>query len=122
MSAACAVVGGDTEPVREFITHRKNGLLTPFLQPKTLATTILEVIEDKALNRSLRENARAYAEKRLAMGDYLANYCRVIERLTGENPAPKLDLNPPAIISPAMRTRKSTPAAKPARRLVAANA
>jgi glycosyltransferase involved in cell wall biosynthesis len=122
MSIGCAVVGGDTEPVREFITHGKNGLLTPFLQPKTLATTILEVIEDKALNQSLRENARAYAERHLEMGEYLANYCRVIERLTGENPAPRLDLKPPARVRPAMRTRKPAPVTNPGRRLVAANA
>jgi glycosyltransferase involved in cell wall biosynthesis len=122
MSIGCAVVGGDTQPVREFITDGKNGLLTPFLRPKTLATTILKVIEDKALNRSLRENARAYAERHLAMGDYLANYCAVIERLTGENPAPRLDIKPPASIRPAMRTRKAVPVVKPVRRLLTANA
>jgi glycosyltransferase involved in cell wall biosynthesis len=122
MSIGCAVVGGDTEPVREFVTHGKNGLLTPFLQPRTLATTVLRVIEDKALNQSLRENARAFAERRLAMGDYLANYCRVIERLTGENPAPRLDLKPPSSVRPAMPTRKAAPVVKPVRRLVAANA
>jgi glycosyltransferase involved in cell wall biosynthesis len=122
MSIGCAVVGGDTQPVREFITDGKNGLLTPFLRPKTLATTILKVIEDKALNGSLRENARAYAERHLAMGDYLANYCAVIERLTGENPAPRLDIKPPASIRPAMRTRKAVPVVKPVRRLLTANA
>ena len=45
MAIGCAVVGGDTEPVREFITHRKNGLrLTPFLQPKPSpgSTTVLK--------------------------------------------------------------------------------
>ena len=29
MSIGCAVIGGDTEPVQEFITHGENGLLTP---------------------------------------------------------------------------------------------
>ena len=39
MAIGCPVIGGDTEPVREFITHGENGLLTPFLKPKTLAHT-----------------------------------------------------------------------------------
>jgi glycosyltransferase involved in cell wall biosynthesis len=88
MAIGCAVIGSDTGPVREFIAHGKNGLLTPCLEPKTLATTIVKVLEDKDLNATLRENARRYAERRLAMSDYLDSYCRLIEQLTGENPAP----------------------------------
>ncbi len=122
MAIGCAMVGSDTQPVREFIIHGENGLLTPFLQPKALATTILEVIEDKALNRSLRENARGYAERHLAMADYLANYCLVIERLTGENPAPRVQLNPSVRINAPVRGRKSAAAPKPARRLLTASA
>src|SRR6202012_178021 len=87
LAIGCPVIGGDTETVREFITHGENGLLTPTLEPHTLARTVLGLLEDKALTRSLRANARAYAERRLAMADYLASYCRLIERLTGENPA-----------------------------------
>jgi glycosyltransferase involved in cell wall biosynthesis len=86
MAIGCAVVGSDTEPVREFITHKENGLLVPFLQPDAIAAAILRILEDKALSRTLRANARAYAERRLAMADYLTSYDKVIERLTGENP------------------------------------
>lgn len=88
MAMGCAVIGGDVDPVREFITHGENGLLTPFLEPKTLASTILSVIEDKTLNRKLRQGARRYAEAHLGMDEYLARYCQLIERMTGENPAP----------------------------------
>jgi glycosyltransferase involved in cell wall biosynthesis len=94
LAIGCPVIGGDTETVREFITHGENGLLTPTLEPHTLARTILGLLEDKALTRSLRANARAYAERRLAMADYLASYCRLIERLTGENPASAGDAVP----------------------------
>jgi glycosyltransferase involved in cell wall biosynthesis len=89
MAIGCPLIGGDTEPVSEFITHGKTGLLTPFLKPDELARTVLGLLEDKPLTQKLRENARAYAEQRLAMGDYLDRYCAVIERMTGENPAPK---------------------------------
>jgi glycosyltransferase involved in cell wall biosynthesis len=122
MAIGCAVIGGDTEPVREFITHGHNGMLTPFLDRRALAQSILQVLEDKALNRSMRENARAYADRRLRMADYLSNYCRVIERLTGENPAPVAKAEPRPLVRPAMRARKLPAPAKPVRRLVAADA
>ena len=47
LAIGCPVIGGDTEPVREFITHGENGLLTPCLEPRTLASTILGLLEDK---------------------------------------------------------------------------
>jgi glycosyltransferase involved in cell wall biosynthesis len=122
MAIGCAVVGGDTEPVSEFITHGDNGLLTPFLEPRTLARTILRVLEDKSLNRTLRENARAYAERRLAMANYLAHYCRLIERLTGENPAPLAEVAALPAVKPIVRMRKPASLVKPARRLVTADA
>jgi len=118
MAIGCAVIGGDTQPVREFITHGENGLLTPFLEPPTLVRAVLGLLEDRALNRSLRENARRYAERRLAMDDYLASYCQLISRLTGENPAPL----PAAEMRPAAASRKPPPLSKPVRRLVTADA
>jgi glycosyltransferase involved in cell wall biosynthesis len=85
-AVGCPVIGGDTPTVTEFITHGDNGLLTPFLEPHTLARTILNLVEDKKLTRTLRGNARAYAERRLAMSDYMDAYCRLIARMTGEHP------------------------------------
>jgi len=122
MAIGCAVVGGDTEPVREFITHGGNGLLTPFLEPRTLARTILDLLEDKALTRTLRDNARAYAERRLAMADYLDQYCQVIGRLTGENPAPSSEGEWPSVARQRGRPHKPAPLARPTPRLVAADA
>jgi glycosyltransferase involved in cell wall biosynthesis len=68
------VVGSNTEPEREFITHRRNGLLASFFDPKGLADQPLELLENQALPRRLRRNARRYAETHLAMPDYLAAY------------------------------------------------
>ena len=121
LAIGCPVIGSDTDPVREFITHGENGLLTPFLEPRTLARTILGLVEDKSLTRKLRENARAYAERHLAMADYLDTYCRVIGRLTGENPVPSVDAAPPPGISRVVRRRTpSTGAAVAPRPLAAA--
>ena len=115
LAIGCPVIGGDIETVREFIVHGENGLLTPCLEPHTLARAILGLLEDKALTRRLRENARVYAEQRLAMADYLASYCGLIGRLTGENPFPSREPDN----GPAPRRRKAPLAANPARRLAA---
>jgi glycosyltransferase involved in cell wall biosynthesis len=125
LAIGCPVIGGDTETVREFITHGENGLLTPTLDPHALARTILGLIEDKPLTRKLRTNARAYAEKRLAMADYLASYCDLIGRLTGENPAPSADLQeapskPARRVKQPARRGKAASEIEPAQRLVAA--
>jgi len=83
LATGCVVIGSDTPPVREFVTHDQNGLLVSFFDPKGLADTVLRTLEDAPLARRLRENARRYAEKHLAMADYLAAYDALIGRLTG---------------------------------------
>jgi glycosyltransferase involved in cell wall biosynthesis len=89
LATGCVVVGSDTPTVREFVTHDQNGLLVSFFDPKGLADTVLRVLEDVPLARRLRDNARKYAEKNLAMADYLAAYEALIKRLTGaENITP----------------------------------
>jgi glycosyltransferase involved in cell wall biosynthesis len=82
LASGCAVIGSDTEPVREFIAHGKNGMLASFFDPKALARQVLEVIEDRALANRIRTGARRYAEKHLAMSDYLATYDALIRKLT----------------------------------------
>jgi glycosyltransferase involved in cell wall biosynthesis len=81
LAIGCAVVGSDTEPVREFITHRNNGLLASFFDPKGLADQILQLLEDQALSRRLRRNARRYAKTHLAMSSYLAAYEALIDKV-----------------------------------------
>jgi hypothetical protein len=103
--------------VREFITHGDNGLLTPPLEPRALASAILGVLENKPLTLKLRANARAYAERRLAMADYLGAYCGLIGRLTGENPAPAAEPVPAAKVpSPKAPSLKSEPSQSARRR------
>ena len=83
LAVGCAIVGSDTAPVREFITDGENGLLTSFFDPPALAAKVLEVLEDKALNRSIRDGARGYAERHLSMDAYLRAYSQRIEALSG---------------------------------------
>ncbi len=79
LATGCAVVASDTAPLREFITHKRNGILTPFLEPDRLADNILDVLEDRALAGRLSKAARRYAETHLRMEDYLAGYETLIE-------------------------------------------
>jgi glycosyltransferase involved in cell wall biosynthesis len=83
LAAGCFVVGSDTTTVREFVQHEQNGVLVPFFDQKVLAETILGGIEDTAMSRRLRENARRFAEKNLAMQDYLKGYDALIAKLVG---------------------------------------
>ena len=87
LAIGCAVIGSDCEPVREFITHRDNGLLASFFDPPGLAQAVVEVLEDHDLDRKLRTKARRYAEQNLSMQDYLNNYTALIDGLIEGNPA-----------------------------------
>ena len=82
LSTGCVVIGSDTPTVSEFVTHEQNGLLVPFFDPKRLAKTVLRVLDDAPLARRLRENARRFAEKNLAMTDYLTAYKALIAGIT----------------------------------------
>ena len=83
MAAGCALVASDTAPVREFVTHRKTGLLVPFLQPDKIADGVLEMLEDEKLSLRLRRAARGWAESNLDMDAYIRGYEALIERATG---------------------------------------
>ncbi len=81
------VVGSDTRPVRKFISDRENGLLVPFFDSKGLADRVLEVLEDKALSRRVRDGARRYAEARLSLSDTITGYKSLIAQMTGATAA-----------------------------------
>jgi glycosyltransferase involved in cell wall biosynthesis len=99
LAIGCAIVGSDSQPVREFITHGENGLLTSFFDPPALAAAAVNLIEDSALSQRLRANARRYAEARLSMTDYLKSYGALIERMTG------MPLLVPELSQPSKRMR-----------------
>jgi glycosyltransferase involved in cell wall biosynthesis len=106
LAIGCAVIGSDTPTVREFVADRDNGLLASFFDPPGLARTVLEVLEDKELDRRLRTNARQYAEKCLSMDDYLASYVALIERMTGTT-LPKIE---PEVAAASSRGKRAEPA------------
>lgn len=86
LACGCAIVASDVEPVAEFITDGKNGLLVPALDSANLARTVLNLLEDDKLNRRLRAGARKYAEKHLDMNETLDTLLATIRELTGRDP------------------------------------
>ncbi len=83
LACGCAVVASDVESVSEFITHGRNGLLVPPLDPHRLVEAILNVLEDSKLEKRLRAGARRYAEKHLDMKQYLDRMMQTIAEVTG---------------------------------------
>ncbi len=84
LACGCVVVGADTETVTEFVRHEVNGLVTPALDHTRLAQSVLRALEDTKLTSKLRKGARAFAQERLGMDDYIANYRAYIEEITGK--------------------------------------
>jgi glycosyltransferase involved in cell wall biosynthesis len=83
LATGCAVIGADVAPVREFITHGRNGLLTPALDPNQLAQQVLNLLEDPTLGKQLSRGARRYAESHLAMAQHIHAFEARIAQIVG---------------------------------------
>jgi glycosyltransferase involved in cell wall biosynthesis len=60
MSIGCLIVGSDTAPVREQITHGQNGILVDFFDPQALAEGVVHALENRADLHALRTAAREH--------------------------------------------------------------
>ncbi len=61
MSAGCAVLASDTEPLREVITHDKNGRLVDFFDTRAIVEQICHLCDNPALRERLGRAARELA-------------------------------------------------------------
>lgn len=62
MSAGCAIVASDTQPLREAIRHDETGRLVDFFDVAGLADQICALLDDPAARARLSANARAFAQ------------------------------------------------------------
>ena len=62
MSAGCAIVASDTEPLREAIVHNETGMLVNFFDPTALAQSVCELLNNPEERTRLGANARAFAQ------------------------------------------------------------
>lgn len=61
MSAGCAIVASDTQPLREAIKHDETGRLFNFFDFKALAQEVVQLLEDPVARMRLGSNARSFA-------------------------------------------------------------
>lgn len=81
MAAGCAVIGSDTAPVREFITHGENGLLANFFDPAEIAQQIEQALKGGPEIEQMREGARRTIEERWSADRALRQQVALAEEL-----------------------------------------
>lgn len=67
MSAGCALVASDVEPVREFAAHGETARLVDFHDPGAIAEAVEALLEDRAEAARLGAAARAHVVERYAL-------------------------------------------------------
>jgi glycosyltransferase involved in cell wall biosynthesis len=64
MSCGAVVIGSNTAPVSEVIEHGKNGLLVDFFNPREIAATACDALENPLNFKDLKEKSRATVKNR----------------------------------------------------------
>ena len=62
MSAGCAIVASDTQPLKEAIVDNETGLLINFFDSKALVKSVVKLLENPSERQRLGENARKFAQ------------------------------------------------------------
>lgn len=62
MSAGCAIVASDTQPLREAITHNETGRLVNFFDVAGLANEVCALLGDPSARQRLGQHARRFAQ------------------------------------------------------------
>lgn len=81
LSAGCAIVGSDTAPVREFVTHGENGLLADFFDPRAFAAHLSTALAGGPAIDRLRQNARQTILDRWSAGEAIARHMALVAKL-----------------------------------------
>ena len=63
MSAGCAIVASDTQPLHEAITHNNTGKLVSFFDHEALTHSVCELLDQPQERARLGANARAFAQQ-----------------------------------------------------------
>lgn len=71
MSAGCVIVASSTEPVKELIKDRYNGLLVPFFSPEKIANKVEEVFDNPTVMEKIRIKARETIVNNYNLNDLL---------------------------------------------------
>jgi glycosyltransferase involved in cell wall biosynthesis len=63
MSAGCAIVASDTQPLHEAIQHNETGKLVNFFDHQALANEVCDLLDNPQQRQRLGQNARAFAQQ-----------------------------------------------------------
>jgi glycosyltransferase involved in cell wall biosynthesis len=85
MAAGCSVLAGDSEPVREFIRHGRNGLIVPPDDVDACERQARAVLCDPAGHRCLGEAAAALVAERYAQDVTLPALAALFDRLVAKS-------------------------------------
>ena len=80
LACGAVVVGSDTAPVREMITHEHNGFLVDFFDPEAFADQVLAVLQDPPAYQSVRENAIQFIEADYSLKAVLPRMVEMYQR------------------------------------------
>jgi glycosyltransferase involved in cell wall biosynthesis len=82
MSLGCAIVGSDTPPVREVISHGNTGHLVDFFDPAALAHAIAQLLADPSARQQLGQSAHALVRQRYDLNSVcMPQHMQWMERL-----------------------------------------
>ncbi len=86
MSCGCLVIGSNTDPVREVLRHRENGLLTDFHSHKKIAKTVIFALKRQEKLRNLRKNARQTILDRYCLSKCLPAHLNLLAQMAKDGP------------------------------------
>ena len=81
MSCGCAVVGSNTEPVREVIRDGVNGVLADFFSPKDIAEKIIGTLTYPSFTKEMRQKARETILRRFSLKKLLPRHLGLMHHL-----------------------------------------
>lgn len=78
MASGCLVIGSDTAPVREILSHGKNGWLVDFFDDAAIAAQICAALEAPSAQMPLRKQARTDILTQYTLHQGLQGYNRLL--------------------------------------------
>ena len=91
MACGCAVVGSDTPPVREVITHGENGFLVDFFSPTAVANQVFEILDHPTRMQHIRDAARASIINKYDLKKLMPLHMQLVREVADKKFPPPVD-------------------------------
>ena len=85
MACQAPIIGSNTAPVQEVITHGVNGMIVDFFSPTDIAASVDELVNNRALGFAYGKNARNTILKKYTLDECLDKQINLIKMITGGN-------------------------------------